>query len=291
MATPADMFYTTRSGLRIHYLDWGNAGVTPLILIHGLRAHAHTWDLVVPELINDYHVLALDVRGRGDSDWDPQYNYNTATYVSDVEDLVHEQGFEQVVLMGHSMGGSISMVYASTHPDRVTGAVIVDSGPQDETPTPGSQRIGREVETTPISFSSWDDAKAFLREQRPNASEESMRIRVQNTLKELPDGTVTWRYDPRCLQEVRRNPELSQRVDMWPHVRAIRCPTLIVRGGRSDVFMAETAQQMVEVMANGRWTEVPDAGHPVWDDNLDGFNREVSAFLKGLVKQGSASRS
>ena len=78
---------------------------------------------------------------------------------------------------------------------------------------------------------------------------------------------------------------------MWPHVRAIRCPALIVRGGHSDVFMADTAQQMVEVMANGRWVEVPDAGHPVWDDNLGDFNREVSIFLKGLIKQGSTSRS
>ncbi|MBI2171023.1 MAG: alpha/beta hydrolase [Chloroflexi bacterium] len=288
-ARPSDKSYLTRSGLRIHYLDWGNAAATPLVLIHGLRSHAHAWDLVVPELSSDYHILSLDVRGRGDSAWDPLCNYNTPTYVSDVEDLVAALGLQRMVLMGHSMGGAITILYASTHPDQVTGAVIVDSGPQGETPTPGSQRITREVETTPVTFPSWDQAKAFLRQQRPTASEESMRIRLQNTLKELPDGTVTWRYDHRGLLEARRNP--GPRVDMWPYVRGIRCPTLIVRGGRSDVFMAETAQQMVQAMPHATWVEIPNAGHPVWDDNLTDFNREVARFLRGLVRQGIARAS
>ncbi|MBI4311941.1 MAG: alpha/beta hydrolase [Chloroflexi bacterium] len=278
---PMDGFYLTRDGLRIHYLDWGNPNAMPLVLIHGLRAYAHTWDLVAQELRNDFHVIAVDVRGRGDSDWDPNHNYFTATYCMDVEDLVSYLEIKKLAIIGHSMGGATAILYAGRYPDRLSAAVIVDAGPAAEPPTPGIVRIGNELSTTPATFRSWDDAANFLRAQRPTASEESMRIRLRASLKQLPDGAVTWKYDLRGLQEARGNP--AGRIDLWPYLRAIKCPTLIVRGARSDVFLPPMAQRMVATMASARLVEVSNAGHPVWDDNLAGFNREVKAFLSRLL--------
>lgn len=277
-SVPESRFYTTRDGLGIHYLDWGNEGAVPLILIHGLRAYANTWDLVAEELRDLFHIIAVDVRGRGNSDWDPNHSYFTATYCNDVEDLVEHLRLQRVTLMGHSMGGATAILYASQFPDKIAAAVVVDAGPATDPPAPGIERIGKELTTTPVSFQSWEEARGFLRRQRPAASEESMDIRVRSSLKELPGGEVTWKYDLRGLQEARNNP--AGRIDLWPHVRSMQCPTLLVRGARSDVYLPDVAQRMVESMANASLVEVANAGHPVWDDNLGDFNRAARGFLK-----------
>ena len=281
MATQAKVTegFATVNGLRIHYLDWGDQKAMPMVLLHGLRSFAHDWDGVSREFSDRYRVIAVDQRGRGDSDWDPELNYHTRSYVSDLEQLVDQLGLERFVLIGHSMGGANTMVYASQHPDRVVAAVVEDMGPRTAAPSTGGNRIARELENTPMEFASWAEAQAMWREQRPLISEEAMRLRLENTLKELPGGKITWKYDLRGIMKAMQDRDPARQVDLWPHVRGLHCPTLVLRGAMSDVLSGETAAEMAKANPNVRWAEVPNATHYIHDDNVEVFNKEVSRFL------------
>jgi pimeloyl-ACP methyl ester carboxylesterase len=284
MATPATAtdHFVEANGLRIHYLDWGSPTAPPLVMLHGLRGYAHGWDGVARELCDRWHVLALDQRGRGESDWDPEANYTTDPYVSDFEQLVEQMRLDRFVLMGHSMGGANTLIYTARHPERVRAVVIEDMGPRPDPPPPGYARIGEELQATPMDFGSWAEAEAFWRGQRASISAEAMADRLRNTLKELPDGRIGWRYD---LQGIRRSwgrPGGVGQLDLWPPVRGLRCPTLVLRGALSDILARETAQAMADANPNVRWVEIPGATHFVHDDNLEAFNREVAQFLDHL---------
>lgn len=276
-ATITDAFVKI-NGLRIHYLDWGNPSAPTLIMLHGLRSYAHGWDGVARDFADRYHILALDQRGRGESDWDPQASYYTDTYVSDLEQLVQQLGLDRFILVGHSMGGANTLVYSSRHPEQVIAAIVEDMGPSGDTPSSGAERISKEIEATPREFSSWAEAEAFWHGQRPSISQEAMQTRLANTLKERSDGRIVWKYDLDGIARARGGAD-APRVDLWPHVRALQCPTLVLRGELSDILSRETAEAMVQVNPKVRWVEIPGATHFVHEDNLPAYNREVARFL------------
>ncbi|MEA2641796.1 MAG: hypothetical protein QOF51_3190 [Chloroflexota bacterium] len=270
------------NGLRLHYLEWGDAAVPSIVMLHGLRSSARTWDPVAQPLSAQYRVLALDQRGRGDSDWAPHGDYTRDAFVADLEAFVTQLGLERFVLHGHSMGGANAIVYAAKHPERVRAAIIEDMGPATDPPMPGSARIGRELDATPSSFASWVEAEAHMRMLRPTLSPETLQAVVQSSLKQLPDGTVTWRYDLAGIRAARARPGGQAPSDLWPHVRNLRCPTLVLRGGMSDILSAEMPRAMSEANPYIRWVEIPYASHTVHDDNLGPYNREVARFLQEL---------
>lgn len=269
------------NGLRIHYLDWGNPEAPTVILVHGLRSFAHGWDGVAEDLCDRYRVLGLDQRGRGDSDWDPQGGYHTEAYVSDLEAFTAQLGLARFIMVGHSMGGANTIVYASRHPDRITAAVIEDIGPRADPPAPGFARITTELERTPESFASWEEAERFVRGERTDIPDEALQRRLENSLKPGPHGRLIWKYD---LAGIRKTRELAgdvaSQIDLWPHVRGLKCPTLLLRGARSDILMRDTAEAMAAANPKIRLVEVPDAAHFVHEDNLPVFNREVARFLE-----------
>lgn len=269
-------------GLRIHYLDWGNPNGPALVMLHGLRSFAHAWDPVARSFADTYHILAVDQRGRGESDWSPTADYYADAYVSDLKHLVNELGLKSFILMGHSMGGSNTVIYASRHPDRVKAAIVVDFGPAGSVPPPGRVRLARELQNTPLEFPTWEAARDFWHSERPNISEEALNIRLANTLKELSNGKVGWKYDIQGIKKARENPRPAEHEDMWAHVRNIRCPTLVLRGAVSDILSRETAIAMAAANRNIRWVEVPAASHYVYEDNLSFFNMEVAKFLHVL---------
>ena len=280
-ATVADRF-ATLNGLRIHYLEWENPGAPTIVMLHGLRGYAHTWDGVAGPLAAGYHVLALDQRGRGDSEWSPTAEYNTNAYVSDLEQLVRQLGLSRFILVGHSMGGANTWVYTARYPEQVAAAIIEDNGP-GSTSTPGSARINREIEETPRRFASWVDAEAFWRKQRPSISEVALEERVRSTLKRTESGEITWKWDLEGIGRARQAASAAgSQVDLWPAVRSLTCPTLVLRGAQSDILSRETAEAMAATNQNVRWVEIPNATHFVHEDNLEAFNREVQAFLRAL---------
>ncbi|UXJ50093.1 alpha/beta fold hydrolase [Pseudomonas citronellolis] len=270
-------FFTNRSGLRLHFLRWGLLDGVPVILLHGLRAYAQTWEPLATALGDDFCCYALDQRGRGLSDWAEPSSYRTESYVQDLEDLVAHLGLGKFVLVGHSLGGANALEYARQHPGRLRGLVIEDIGPGSSSTSAGAERIRRDMRETPLWFADWSEAERFWRRFRPGLSEQEMAY----AMRETADG-IAWRHDQQGIAEARLN---ITPTDLWPAVRALSCPTLFIRGGRSDFLPSDTMAAMSEANSHIRTVEVADASHCVHDDQRENFNAVVVAYLAGLLER------
>jgi pimeloyl-ACP methyl ester carboxylesterase len=264
------------NGINLHYLDWGNEGKPKVLLLHGLRGHSHSWDDVSAEFCQDYHILALDQRGRGDSDWAPGGDYSSQSFVADLEGFCQAVGFDKFTLIGHSMGGRNSMAFAGNNADKLENLAIIDIGP-DLDPR-GSGRITQELIDVPEEFDSFEDVYAYQSKQNRFCSEPVLRRRLTYATKELPNGKFGWRYDLQ-IREQRRNNTGSKQPDLWLNLPGIKCPVLIVRGSETDTLSLETAQKMAEVLPNGKLVHVEKAAHMVFEDNPEGFIKELHDFL------------
>ena len=130
--------YISASGVRVHFLDWGNAGAQPMVLLHGIQDCARSWDFFAEKLRFNYRVLALDNRGHGESEWAGPCRYGFSDYVSDLECLIDELGLQKVILVGHSAGARYAFSYAANLPEAIESLVIVDIDPDAVNPTSGS---------------------------------------------------------------------------------------------------------------------------------------------------------
>ena len=148
------------NGINIHYLERGDTRSTPMVLLHGLRGHGHSWDDIAAAFSPDYHVLALDQRGRGETDWASDGDYSTDAYVADLEGFCQAKGLDSFVLVGHSMGGRNSLLYASRHPETLQKLVVVDVGPEMD--PKGSKRITQEIIDVPEEFDSFEAVMEYM---------------------------------------------------------------------------------------------------------------------------------
>ena len=267
------------NGLRFHYLDWGAAGKPPLLLLHGGMQNAHTWDITAVALKRDYHVVALDLRGHGDSAWSDEGDYSHVTHARDVGGLIDHLGWDNVTLIGLSLGGLAAMRFASEHSDKLAAFVIVDVGPELN-----QSGVGRIINFTggPAELDSIDDFIRRAIEYNPRRKAEQLRYSLTHNLRLLENGKYTWKYDRRIGRARARVPGESVPVqfeDMWETLRSITCPTLVVRGAKSDVFAEETGRRMAETIPDCRFVTVPDAGHTVPMDNAPGFLKVLQTFL------------
>lgn len=272
------------NGLVHHYLSWGESTAPVVLLLHGLRSYAQTWEPVAQALCRTHRVIALDFRGRGDSSWDPERRYFADTYVSDVEGLVAHLGLTTFGIVGHSMGGTVGYACAARHPDQVEALVVEDIGPGSSTGTSGADRILRELAATPDGFPSLDAVRAYWRGLRPDITEDALASRIAHTVRPGADGTWKWKSDMAGIAEARRNGDPGRSVDLWACVDALRCPTLVLRGARSDFLPVDTCVRMAKLQPLLRWAEIDDAGHYAHDDNPAEFIEHVTDFLTGITR-------
>ena len=279
--------YLGANGLRFHYQEWGSSKAPPMLLLHGFSQDGHSWDEFARALQGEYHIVALDQRGHGDSSWAPDHDYGAGAMIKDLEHVVKGLGWHTTpfVLCGMSMGGRNSMLLAAKHPKWVSRLVIVDVGP--EIMQKGAENIRRFVQGADVL--TFDEFVQQAMKFNPRRPEANIRERLGFRLKRLRNGKYTWKIDPVLRDPNAPRPRLGRRRDLWKVVAKIVCPTLVVRGGVSDVFAKETGQKMAQVMANARFATVPKAGHSVMGDNPAGFEKAVRRFLK-TVKVGGASR-
>ena len=270
--------YYQSNGLNLHYINYKTNATKPLIMLHGMRSYAQAWNDVAEQLVDNFDIYALDQRGRGDSDWSPDYNYDTEAYVDDLTNFVKIKGFNNLCLMGHSMGGSNSIVFASKNPEMVESLVIVDIGPSVSTSI-GGARINQELSDTPKEFESLEDVKIFWRKQRPSISEHALNERVNFTIKQLESGKYGFKWD---VQGIAKGRIRNDGEYMWDCVKKIKCPTLLIRGHESDILQHDVATQMIKENHNITLIEIPDATHYVHDDQLELFNREVGMFYQRI---------
>ena len=271
--------YLTINGLTQHCLTWGRPTSPAVVLLHGLRSYAHTWDRLAASLTDRYLLIAPDLRGRGDSAWDPARDYYPDTYLTDLEGLVDQLELDRFTLIGHSLGGTVSYAYAARHRERVTRLVIEDIGPGSSTHTPGADRVLRELTDVPTRFASLDAVRDYWRRLRPGISDEALDSRVRHTVRPASHGRWEWKLDLQGIAEARRTPAPDRSPDLWACVDALRCPTLVIRGGRSDFLSAPTCEQLARRQPLIRWAEVPGAGHYAHDDHPDAFTALVTDFL------------
>jgi len=249
------------------------------VLLHGLRGYSGTWRALAAALSSKYQLIAPDQRGRGHSDWDPDCNYYTDAYLADLEALVEHFGLERFALLGHSMGGTTSYVYADRHPEKLTALLIEDIAPGSSSVGAGAKRIVAEMSAMPSEFASWNAAREYWRASRPSVSTEALEQRVAESLHLSPDGRITWRYDSEGIARTRLNPDPARIVDLWPIVERLRVPTLILRGAQSDFCPADTVAEMRRRNSRLESVEIPQAGHYIHDDNFTAFTASVTDFL------------
>jgi pimeloyl-ACP methyl ester carboxylesterase len=258
-------------GLTFHYLDWGVAGGRPLVLLHGGAQTAHSWDEVAPELTRDHHVLALDQRGHGDTDWAVGGQYARHDFVGDVGAFLDHRGWPAATLIGLSLGGLNALAFASAHPERVRGLVVVDVVP---TIAPG----GREAIGTQLAvreFASFEEAVERAHAFNPRRSLENIRERLHHGMRPLGDGRWSYKFDP-AIAGGTAEADLDR---LWRDVRGLRGPVLLVRGAESPILTAEGAARFLREARDSRVVEVPGAGHSVMGDNPVGFLAAVRPFL------------
>ena len=273
----------TVNGLRLHYLDWGEEGRPPLVLLHGFSAMAHFWDGFAAKMRQDYHVYALDQRGHGDSDWADAYPPEAMP--SDLAAFVDQLGLERFVLVGHSMGGGVAFRYAADHPERVERLIIVDSGlPSPDRPRLPNRDNSVQRSLAQETFESEDAVVAHLQGQTPRASEKRIRAAIPTWFRRLPDGRFTRKFDPKLRDRFNGSAEQVEEMrqqarDLRARVGRITCPTLVVRGGNSDILSPEAAQDTVDALPNATLVTVPNTGHNIPTDDPRGFRNAVRVWL------------
>ena len=268
------------NGLRFHYQEWGSPKSPPMLLLHGFSQDGHSWDEFARALSGEYHIVALDQRGHGDSSRAPDQDYSARVMISDLEEIVRGLGWHRTpfTLCGLSMGGRNSILLTAKHGKWVKRLVIVDVGP--EIMQKGAEKLRRFVTGTDVL--EFDQFVKRAMQFNTRRSEENIRERLGWRLKRLPNGKYTWKLDPVLRDAGAPRPRLGRRLDLWKIIAKITCPTLVVRGGVSDVFAKDTGQKMAQVIRDARFVTVPKAGHSVMGDNPAGFEKAVRRFLKAV---------
>ncbi len=270
---------------RFHYLEWGREDAEPLVLLHGGNQSAHSWDLVSLHLSAHYRVFALDQRGHGDSEWNRGAHYAISDMMPDARDFLSASGVSRSLVVGHSMGGMVTLALACAHPELVRGVVIVDIGP--EVGQRGARMI-REFVGRNIEF---DDMEEFL-DRVEKYDRYRTRAHIERTLKynliRRADGRYITKADKRRYVETGDVADTDARprlpgVPSLEDVANLEVPVLLVRGGNSNVLEQAAAERFVDALPNGELRVVPDCGHNVASQNTPGFLAAIKPFLNELA--------
>jgi pimeloyl-ACP methyl ester carboxylesterase len=287
MEGPTSHIYFSQR-LRLHYVDWGNETAPPMLLIHGGRDHCRNWDWVAEALRDRYHIIAPDLRGHGDSQWLIGGSYNQIDYVYDIAQLLRQTNTQPVTIIGHSLGGSISLMYTGLYPETVSKLVVIEGmGPP---PDLVKQRIEQPVETRlhlwmddlrrlsgrmPRRYASLEEALERMQTENPHLTETQARHLTIHGSNRNEDGTYSWKFD----NYVRAFPpvglDFAQQYHLWSR---ITCPTLLIRGTES--WASDPIQDgRASHFQNARSVNIEKAGHWAHHDRLEAFLQITGQFL------------
>jgi esterase len=262
--------------LRFHFLEWGDPSAPPVLVLHGGNQSGHSWDLVSLHLADRFHVYALDQRGHGDSEWTRESDYSSEAMASDAVAFLAQEGVHQPIVMGHSMGGIVTMTLTIREPEIPRAVVIVDSGPQFE--AEGTKTI-RNFITANVEFDSIDEFVDRVQAYDPFRSREHMERTARYNLVQRADGKYVSKSDRVLHQEGTRRPPASGERFRLDEVKKMTAPTLVVRGAQSNILAPESAEKFASDLPNGSLVTVPDCGHNVHTQNTPGFLEAIGPFL------------
>lgn len=280
-----------RSGdVDIHYRRFGKPGALPVVIVHGLSFFSYDWMGVASALAGDREVVAMDMRGFGESGWSEAHDYGLKTLAGDVIALLDAFGWDKAVLVGHSMGGRVCLLTAGWHPDRVAGLVCLDFAP-DLAPE-GRRHVANSIGRQPDVFASVDDALAYHGHDATQPADDPLRKRFEAFLKPV-DGGFQLKRDLHYRDKFRSVLETGQRapekVDAWQVLADLALPFLVVRGSKSNLFAAETKSKVEDANPNASVIEIGGT-HDLARTNPDGVVKAVRSYL-GTIDAGSGGKA
>lgn len=285
--SPSSHFFTSLR-TRLHYLDWGNPSAPPLILVHGGLDHARSWDWTARSLADDHHVIAVDLRGHGDSGWSTEGSYTMASLVYDLTQLIDLLDRAPVAIVGHSLGGSIGLRYAGLFPDKVRKIVAIEG--LGLSPT----RLKQTAEKSPVdAMAEWIDARrgsarrtrrryptieaavGRMQERNAHLSLERALHLTSHGVNRNEDGSYSWKFDP-YIYDIAL--QMDGDMDLPEFWERITCPTLLCLGLDSWASNPMVDGRITH-FHDVRLAEFPEAGHWLHHDQFDRFVTELRSFL------------
>lgn len=260
------------NGIRLHYLDWGSPGKPPFIMLHGISRVAHQFDHIAPVFAPNYHVIAIDMRGHGDSGWSPEGAYVVEDYVKDLEAFVDKLNLRGLTLLGNSTGGRVVQVYAGLHPDRMSRLIVEDVGPERTNEI--ASAFTRQVQAEANGWASEDELVASLVKTNAKTPESILRAYAHFGSKRREDGRVVWKRDPNLAKGF-------VPTELWRFVRQIKCPTIYIIGGASRIVPVETQQKLKEALPDVQVIVMPGLGHYPDQEATADFIPIAQRFLSG----------
>ena len=263
--------YLTANELRMHYLDWGDSENVPILLLHGLMAHAHVWDNLASGLSNLYHVLALDQRGHGESEWSRGALYSVDDHFSDISTFIESLALKRIILLGHSMGGRNALFYTACFPEKVERLILVDArlGINPE----ASRALKRQLASLPLKAKTMDEVVEALRKLYPYLSIEMCRHIAKYGYRKSKDGRFIPKYDTKMSSQLEKSEYTIE--ELWDMIKNVACPTLVVRGKESPFVSLEEAQKMCMALPRATFQEIPRATHMPAQENPQAFKKVV----------------
>ena len=288
MKPPRDRTIDVR-GLKIHYLEWGEPDGEPLLLIHGFLDHARSWEPLVAELEKKSSkprwIVAPDCRGHGDSGWVGAGGYyHFPDYLWDLERLLESLDVEKISLIGHSMGGTISFLYAGTFPEKVRKLVLAEGiGPIAMRFVDAPPRMERWLaelkglrQRKVVEYATLEKAAERLRRKNPRLKPELALELASSGMKQIESGKWVWKFDPLHRTVAPQPFYAGQAVEFF---RRIQCPVLIVDGAKSRQTPRPDLEERLSALADRSHAEIEDAGHMVHHDNPEKLAEVVTEFL------------
>ena len=250
--------------LKLHYIEYGSEGRPHLVLLHGLNGNAHAFDVVAPDLTASHHVIALDLRGHGDSQWGPPDGYTPPNYLGDIGAFLKLLSIEKAAFIGSSMGGAMAMIFATLAPNIIDRLVVNDIGGEIviEAPDPAQPAL------TDRRFRTIADATRFYRESFHPVALLPVRVAEKLTADSVKigeDGLLVWKTDPAVNSGAATGGAGGRSViQMWSFYQKVKAPVLIVRAAESTALTRETVSKLPSVLPGTRAVEVPGVGHTPW---------------------------
>jgi non-heme chloroperoxidase len=273
--SPRKIQYQVASDMTLTADAWGASDAPPVLLLHGGGQTRFAWGGTAKTLAaQGWYAVSLDLRGHGESTWAPDGNYNIDAYVTDLHKVLSNFS-QKPVLIGASLGGMTSLLTEGESPQPVSSAVVlVDITPRVE--QEGVDRIRAFMTGRPNGFASLEDAADYVAAYLPHRPRPKDLSGLEKNLRKGEDGRYRWHWDPEMLSpaRLRRDPER-----MMAAARALKVPTLLVRGKVSDVVSEETAEEFRAAVPHAEYADVLDAGHMVAGDQNDAFGTAVLGFL------------
>jgi len=276
-------------GLPIHCLEWGVPSDEPLVLVHGFLDLAFSWTPFVAELQRragrPLWIVAPDCRGHGDSGWVSAGGYyHFPDYVLDLDSVIQALGVISFKLIGHSMGGTISLLYSGTFPERVKKLALIEGvGPVGMNFSDAPQRMGQwigDIRTRGRNhFRAYTSVAAGanqLRQTNPRLRESFANQLAQAAMKQNASGKWVWKFDPLHRTSAPQPFYTAQAIEF---LRRIACPVLIVDGKQSHQSKRTDKQQRYDAIGDRRHIVIDGAGHMVHQDNPTALVAALLPFL------------